>query len=302
MERVIDLTQRFELRQKALAGISKAVARDVVLYGDADTALLARGASRHVKAGDALDTGDFGATPAPTSAALAAMINAVDLLGQFTGATRLPLMSPARLQTGAIAAETTAEAAASPILVLTFNAATAPVAVRGTIVVTNDALRAIDAVTQNAILDILVNACVAASNRRLLAILTAGSPTSPATPAGLFAALDQAARPFLICGLGDLLDLDAGAVRDLQAAGITILTAPEASGTMIALDATGLVIGDSGAEVRTARSATIDLDLDGGSPRTTTPVNLFQADMSALTGLRYIRVASRPGSVAWATV
>ena len=302
MEFLRDDTRRLELRQKALARVSLAIARDTYLVGDADETLVRRGAARFVKAGDVLTSDDFGATPAPASAALVAMINAEELAGRLVGAVRLPLTAPARLQVGTIAAAETAEGAVAPINVLTFNGATKPVKVEATIVVSDEALRAVDATTQNGILDLLVASSAAASDRALVGVLTAGSSTGTATPAALFGALDKPAKPYLITALGDLLALPAGTVRDLQAAGVGISTSPAAAGTMIAIDAAGLVISDSGAEVRTARHATVSIDLTGGSPANPVPVSLWQSNLTAVGALRSVRFTVRAGAVAYANV
>ena len=302
MDRLRDFTQELELRHKALAGISLRLARDPLLYNNADEALVQRGASRYVKGGDVVTTGDFGATPAPTSAALAALVNAEDLLGRLLGAIRLPLTMPGRLQVGAMGAAETAEGAAAPIAALTFGAAGKPVKIEGLVVLANEVLRAVDAATQEAVLQMLVASCALASDREAVSVFTAGTPTSTATVAAIFAALDKPAKPYLLTSLGDLLDLPAGTVRDLQAAGVSVLTSPAAAGTLIALDASGVLISDSGVEVRTARHATLNLDLTGGSPANPVPVSLFQSDLTALGGLRYLRVSVREGAAAFATV
>lgn len=302
MNYLSDDTRRLEVRQKALARVSVAVARDTTLVSDADEALLQRGASRFVKSGDVLTVDDFGATPAPASAALAAMVNAEDVAGRLVGAIRVPLTMPGRLQAGTITTGEVGEGAVAPISVLTFTGAAKPAKVEAIVVVTNEALRAVDTTTQNAILDILVAAAVAASDRALVDILTAGTSTGTATPSALFEALDKPAKPYLIAGLGDLLALPAGTIRDLQAIGIGILTSPAAAGMLIAVDAAGVLIADSGVEVRTARHATVSIDLTGGSPANPVPVSLWQNDLTALGALRYVRVSVRSGSVAFASV
>ncbi len=302
MEYLRDDTRRLEVRQKALALLSWAVAKDSTLSGDADEVLVQRGAARYIKSGDVLTAGDFGATPAPTSAALAALVNAEDLAGRLVGAIRMPLTMPGRLQIGTIGASEVAEGAVAPVSVLTFGAATTPAKVEAMIVVSNEALRAVDTTTQNAILNILLAAAVAASDRKLVALLTAGTSTGTATPAALLAALDQAAKPYLITSLGDLLALPAGTVRDLQAAGVSILTSPAAAGILIACDASGIVIADSGVEVRTARHATVSIDLTGGSPANPVLVSLWQSNLTALGALRYVRVSARANAVAYASV
>jgi hypothetical protein len=302
MEYLRDDTRRLEVRQKSLALLSLAVVHNTTLVGDADETLRQRGAARYVKSGDMLAADDFGATPAPASAALAAMINAEDLAGRLAGAIRLPLAMPGRLQVGTTTAAEVAEGAVAPISVLTFNAATKPVKVEATIVVSNEALRAVDATTQNGILDLLVAACAAASDRAFVAALTAGTSTGTATPAALFAAIGNPQKPYLIAGLGDLLDLPAGSIRDLQAIGIGILSSPAAAGMLIAVDAAGVLISDGGVEVRTAKHATVMLDLTGGSPANPVPVSLWQSDLTAMGALRYVRISVRPGAVAFANV
>jgi hypothetical protein len=304
MEFLRDSTQQLELRQKALAGISLAVARDTSLANDVDGELVRRGASRYVKAGDVATTGDLGATPPPASAALAAMINAEDLLGRLVGAIRLPLMMPGRLQVGSLAAAETAEGAATPVAVLTFGAATKPVEVRGTVVLSNETLLAVDTRTQDSILAMLVAACALASDTHVVGVLTAGSPASSADVGVLLAGISggRPSKPCLIGGFDSLLGLAPGVLRDLGALGIPVLPCSAAGGLMIAVDAAGVLIGDSGAEVRTAHHATLDLDLSGGSPANPVPVSLWQSGLTALTGLRYVRVSVRAGAVAYANV
>jgi hypothetical protein len=170
----------------------------------------------------------------------------------------------------------------------------------GTIVVSDEGLRAVDQATQQAILSVLVAEAAAESNRVLVAALTAGSGVASTTPAAVLAALIRPRKPYLVTSLADLLDLPPGTVRDLQAAGVGVLTAPEAAGLLIAVDAAGLVVSDSGAEVRVAHHATLMLDLTGGSPAAPVPVSLFQSNLTALSALRYLRISVRDGASAFA--
>ena len=93
----------------------------------------------------------------------------------------------------------------------------------------------------------------------------------------------------------------APTLADLRALGVGILATPAAAGLLIVVDASGVLVGDGGATVATARHASMTLDDgSGGTPGPT--VNLWQANLACLRAERWFQIALRPDAVAWATV
>ena len=73
--------------------------------------------------------------------------------------------------------------------------------------------------------------------------------------------------------------------------------APKAASPGIALDATGLMIGDEGAVVETARHVSMVLD----DPVSTTLVSLWQRNLVCIRAERYLQIALRADAVAFAS-
>ena len=61
------------------------------------------------------------------------------------------------------------------------------------------------------------------------------------------------------------------------------------------LDASGLLLGDSGADVRLARHADVTIDTSGGSPANPVRTSLWQSNLTAVRGLRYLRAERARG-------
>jgi hypothetical protein len=132
-----------------------------------------------------------------------------------------------------------------------------------TVAISREALRALDLAAQAALVQMLVSASARATDAALVTMLTAGAPTTPATVAGVLAALVSPSRPFLLADYETLLSLDDALVNKMATLGIGILPTAAAAGAIIALDAVGLVVQDGGIDVATARHATVTMTDDG---------------------------------------
>jgi hypothetical protein len=139
-------------------------------------------------------------------------------------------------------------------------------------------------------------------DRHLVSLLTAGPPASSAAIGDLFAAMSGGApsAPALIGSLDTLLGLAPGTMRDLEAMNVAIVPTSAAAGTLIAVDGAGLLIADGGIELATAQHASITMD-DGQAPPSTTLVNLWQQNLTAVRAERFLRIAVRSNASAWAT-
>ena len=215
---------------------------------------------------------------------------------------RFPLNGAARLQVGTVVAHQVGEAAVKPIGKIEFDLAGPGAKIAATVVLSEETARSLDPATQDGVTAVLTSALARATDVYLVSVLTAGTPTGSATVADLFAAIEAPRRPVLIGGFDTVLALAAGTVRDLQGLGVQIMTSPAAAGLLIAVDAAGVLISDGDVVVETARHADVLLDDGAGSPSGTTVVSLWQQNLAALRAERWLRVAVRSESVAWATV
>jgi hypothetical protein len=295
--RFLDDVQQLEQEHRSAAAVSWAIARDPAFSADVNETLQRRGAARYIKAADVLLTTDPTIALHPANMAFAGQVNAESIIGKLLGATEFPLTEGGRLQVGVVTAEITAEGDEAQNASLQFDLTGRPskAAVAG--IFTNEALTAVDPVTQAGIVQTLVAASAAAMNRVLVSVFTGGTSTGSATVSALFGALDRAVKPYLVCGLGDALALAPGVLRDLQVAGVGLITSPEASGYLIAVDATGVLFSDAGVVIDLARHATIPLSFNG-SPAV--PTNLWQNNLTAIRVVRYVKFAVRAGAVAFA--
>ena len=311
MKYEFDLTQDFEQKQRATARLAFAVSTDTRLSNANDPLgeFSRRGWSRYAPSAkaavDAITTQDTAVALLPLSTAFLREVGQATIDGRLDGALRLPLNAAARLQVGSVEATEVAEGETKPVVRLTFTAGNAPLQkVVGEIVVSVEALRAFDVQTQSGVRQLLVDALAAASDRVFVAALTAvGTSIGTATAGALLAAISSGApsRPYLVGGLDELLSLTPGTLRDLRDLNVGILPSPAAQGLLIAVDATGVLIGEAPPDVQTARHASMVLD-DGGSPQFTTSINLWQGNLSAIRAERFVRFTVRPEAVAYAAV
>jgi hypothetical protein len=304
-QRLGDLTRDKEQAMRASALVAWALANDSHLHDITDPArtFQQKGWGRYLaglqhKADDVVTTDETGVLP--LASAFLGLVDRESLLGQLDGAVRIPLTAAARLQVGTIEASAVAEGDEKPVALLAFDVTGAPSKVVATIVLSAEALRAIDQPTQVGIRQVLVSAAAAATDVALVAALTAGTASGSTAPGDLLAAISGGAprRPVLIGGYDSLLGMSVGTVTDLNAIGVAILPCAAASGLLIALDSAGLLISDGGVEVQTARHANLTLTL-AGSPATN--VSLWQSNLVALRAERSLRFSIRSGAVAYAS-
>lgn len=307
MNYLADIVQEKEQAARANALLSWAVAGDGRLSAERVGTMTRRGHERYLPsrtkdAVDVISTSDTNVALLPLGAAFLGLVDRESVLGRLAGATRIPLTAAARLQVAELVAATVAEGAVKPVSHLGFEAAGEPTKVAAQVVISAEALRAIDPATQDGIRQVLVSACAAATDVALVTVLTSGTSAGSASLSDLFALVSGGAprTPIVIAGLDVVLAWTPGTVRDLQALGVTILTTPAAAGVVIALDGAGLLISDGGVDVATARHAELLMD-DGGSPAGTTTLSLWQRNLACLRAERFLRLTVRSGAVAWAS-
>jgi hypothetical protein len=90
-------------------------------------------------------------------------------------------------------------------------------------------------------------------------------------------------------------------VRELRDLGIGIIASPAAADVLIAIDATGVLLGDGGVAVEVAKHANILMDSGEGEAGTTT-VSLFQRNLLSLRAERCFRFDVRQNAVAFLTL
>jgi hypothetical protein len=302
--RLSTLTHDIDQAQRASARVSWALSKNPAFAEAAIDDFRRRGHGRFVKtAVDPILSTDAGVPLQPLDAALVALIDARSAIGALVaaGAYTFPLLGAARLQLGEVVAADVAEGDPKPVTQMHFSVPGLPTKVAATIVASAEAVRSIDATTQSGLRDVLVAACARASDRALVDVLTAGPPSSSAAIGDLFSQVSGGApsAPVLMGGLDALLALDASETAALGAIGVTLVPTPAATGKVIAVDATGVLVGDGGIELATAQHANLLLD-DGTAPPSATVVNLWQQNLVAFRAERLIRLALRSGACAWA--
>jgi hypothetical protein len=306
MEYLKDSTQRLEETQRAGALVALAVARDTRLCADAGDEMRSRGFARFLRTkdvnGDLLVSTDPGVAEAPMRAAFLAQVGQQSILGRLTGAVRIPFNESARLQVGSIAASVVAEGAVKPIARMAFDVSGPPSKVICQVVVTAEMLRSVDPATQAGITAALESATAAGLDDLLVSVLTAGSVAAGAEPGILLQAISggRPSKPVLIGGYDVLLSLPGGVLRDLGALGIPVLPCAAASGFLVALDQTGLLIAGGDIIISTARYADIDVDF-GGSPADVRTLNLWTSNLAVLRAEAFVKLAIRSGASAWAS-
>jgi len=298
MNLLSDLTMLKEMTARASALVALAIARDSHLTDDAVALVHAKGFSRYVKADDILASDDDAVALIPLASAFVALVDHESVLGKLAGAHHIPLAGLGRLQVGTVTTETAAEGAEKSIAQIGFTVGGWPKKVVAQIVVSDEAARALGAAVQAGLMQVLVSACAEATDGELITTLMAGGATTATTPGDLFAAVSNGSprRPFLLGGFGALGALAPGVIRDLQALGVVVIPVAAASGSLIALDAAGLLVADDGARVSTARHATMDIDFGLRTPVTT---NLWSNNLVCLRAERYLKLALRSGAAAW---
>lgn len=293
-------------RMYVAAVISKHVARD---GGDeaVTDAFMARGGSPMLrKSPDILTSATFGG--APLSAAFVGQVDRESIVGRIVPGLRLPPLVPMRVQTLDIEASTVGEGNSKPIARPAFTVdPSTPTKHVAMVVVSDDLLRAVDAVTLDSLHGMIVSATAAAVDTALVAAWTSGTPTagSTATLATIGALLNAISggaprRPYVIGSFATLAPL-ADSIDGLGKLGVTVLTTPAAGSRLIAVDGAGLVLSDAGAEVIVGRHASVSVS-DGGSPEVFSTISLFQNNMSALRGERFLSVRGRANAFAFANI
>jgi len=298
-----DLTQQKEMAARATARLAFALSSDSFLADDVRADFTRRGFGRYLKAAtDPILSTDANVLLQPLDTAFVGLVDARSALGRLLqlGAISMPLNGAARLQLGTVDASEVAESALKPVAAkIDFALSGPPQKCAASIVASAEALRSFSPDVQSGLRDVLVAACARAVDRLLVTALTA-SPASSSTAIGdLFASLSSAASPVLIGGVDALLGLPPGTANDLQALGVTTIATPAATGTLIAVDAAGVLVADGGIELATAQHADIVLD-DGQAPPSSTVTNLWQMNLIALRAERFLRIAVRSGASAWA--
>jgi hypothetical protein len=305
MQRLSTVTNILEAEQKATARIAWAVASDSFLSDDPVQAFRGRGFGRYLPttkaAIDPISGSDTGIGLQPLDTAFVGLVDRESVIGRLEGAVRLPLTAAARLQLGSVSAVVVDELAPKPIAPLTFDVPGAPSKVTALVVASAEALRSVDAASQDGIRAVLVSAVAEGTDALLVSsIVAASAPLGTATPAALLAAISNGSprKPVLLGGLDMVLALPAGTIRDLEALGVPVLTTGAAQGVLAAIDAAGLLISDGGVEVAVARHATLELDT---APSGGTLTSLWQNNLIGLRAERLLRLTLRSGASAWSS-
>lgn len=304
MQTLSSLTSRLEQQQQANALVQWALARDSRLAADPVTDFVRRAGVRFVPlvktAVEAMRSDDPGIL-GPLVTGFLAMVERDSVDGQIPGLVRVPLTDAGRIQIATAIGSTVGETAPKPISRLDF-AFVGPVGkVAATVIMTAELMRSADPVTQEMIRRQVVSAVVAAKNAALVAALTAGAPTAASTVWGLFAQVSAGSPryPVLLAGFDAIGTLPSGTVRDLQAIGVVILSAPEAQGLLIACDGGGILLSEDPVQVATAQHASIEMD---DAPSGGGFVSLWQQNLIGLRGEQFARIGIRPDAAAWMAV
>jgi hypothetical protein len=167
-----------------------------------------------------------------------------------------------------------------------------------TVVFNTEVLRAFDQATQLDVAASLASATAAAMDAEIVNLLVSGGTLSTSSEVGsLLAQLSNGSpRTPVLLGSWDALAPLAPDLRDLRDLGLQIIVMPGASGRLIALDASGVLFGDGGAEVTVARHASVAMTDDGsGSPTN----NLWQLNQVGLRAERFFKLAFRGDAVVY---
>ncbi len=297
-----DPIQDYERTARSTAYVQLAICRDGYVTADPLERFCHAGYARyshHAKSAiDSMRSDDDGVAYSPLATAMLGQVKPEALDGQMRGITRIPLTQTARIAITNAVGSTVAETAAKPVTHLAFEFVGPASKVVALTVGTAEFFRSLDPTSQEMLRQQVVTATVAARNAAFVAALTAGAPTAASSAAALFASVSAGSPrfPTLIGGFDSLATLPSGAVRDLQALGVVILTAPEAQGLLIACDGAGILMSDDPIRIAMARHASIDLSDTPGAGSLT---SLWQSDQLALRSEQYLRIGVRPDASAW---
>ena len=329
-----DLTTRDELNLKARAALQLAVARAINPEPDALAQTFAQrmgtwgqhqvAAWRQKAAVTAMDTTGGLAAAGGYAAALVEAVDRVSVLGALkrAGAIPVPANVVGTLQTGGAAAMWTGEGAAKAVSALSFATTSLPARKltvmivmsrellfvgdsRTQDVVTRSATSAIAGATNSAVLD-----ATAASASRPAGLLNGVSATILSGSIGEQVALvvnalsaGAPARPVVFVSIQTAMRLLA-TVRDLEAIGITVVVAPEATNRIVGVDATGVLFVDGGLTIAVSDQGDVQLDSAPSEPDTaaTIRVSTFQRDLRAIRAERVLNWKARSDAVAWGTI
>jgi hypothetical protein len=302
-----DIVRNSELQNRSTALVAWAFCNDSAITDSPMKAFAARGFEHYSwapRGKSLMTTEDEAIGLQPLKMAFVAEVERLAVTGQLKGAVRVPLGAFGRIQLGVIDAVAVGEGAIKPVGRMDFDIGGGrPSKVVAQIVVTSEWTRAVDSATQDAIRQQLVSALAAKVDVDFVtAIMTGLSPVAGGGVAELLAAISGGApqRPYIIGGYDTLIPL-AGTLKDIKDLGVGILVTPAASGMLIAVDASGLLIADGGAEVETARHATMTMATNT-SPSEEITVSLWQSNLAAVRAERFTKYAVRSGAVAFANV
>jgi len=314
--RYLDPIQKTENESRAQAAIAWAVCsnRHLTDQSAADSLFRRAFGGRYdhltTKAGVTVtDSGDVLAGTLPLVSGFLGEAAERSIRGRLDGPIRMDVRTAGRVQMGTVVGQQVGEGAPKPVVKLEFSAATAaPDKFSAEIVVSREAVQPLNAQALAGITTALVNATARADDDQFVAALltAAGAPESSDDIGTLLSAITggRPSRPALISDWTGLLGA-AGSVQDLLALrelGVQVIVSPSASGSLIAVDAAGLMLSDLGAEITTALHALITLDDGtGGSPGTTV-VSLWQMNLLALRAELWTKTTIRSGAVAYASL
>jgi hypothetical protein len=308
----LDPIQLHEARQRAHAFISLPLAQREA-GGDPDVLLRAferragTAYSHLVRAATGVGTLDVWDTALrPLREAFVGLVDRASVVGALirAGALSVPLPQAGRfLISEADAAATVAEGAVKPVASLAFSVdTTGPTKVARQVVFSAEVARSADPAMQAGMEAALVSCLAAGVDAEVIGTFLAGSPGSVAgsgatmeTVGTVMDAISSGApaRPVIIGSYGDLVPL-AGGLADLQAMGVVIVPCAAAAGNLIALDASGLLVADGGAEVSIGRHPQVTMP-DGSV------CSVWAENLVALKAERWFKVSYRPDAVAFAS-
>jgi hypothetical protein len=305
-ERLTDYTQQIEQERRATAAVALTLCRDSHIsdVSDIPGEMRRRGfGSYAVKAAvDPLLSTD----PALQyrEPLLTAFIGAVDrdsrILSALQAAGAIVSPLPADSSTiliGTITAHSVNEQSSKPISEIAGDTGGIPIKAVATAVISAEAARAADPRIQDGIRRHLSSKVAAEVDVACVTQLAAVAAPAPSANVGsLLGAISdgQPERPVIFLGW-ESVGLLASELRDWQSMGVVIVPCAAASGQMIAVDARGVGIADRGAELSTARHATLAMTDDGSG---TANFNLFQKNCVGVRAERWFSISIRPDAVA----
>jgi hypothetical protein len=261
-----------------------------------------------------IESGEFGAL-APLQQGFLAQIAPTSVLAGLVmaGAMVAPLNRRTAALSSAPSSHWVAAGAVKPLSAMGFiSVDLAPRKTESTVAVSNEVARTTDARTLDSLTTELADAVALGTDTALLDAAAGDASRPPGllygvaeTPTGggnvqddlraVVDALASATRTVLVTSAGRAMTF---AHLDLAKLGIALTVTPAAAGKLIAINAVGVAVSDDGVRLSTAKQGSVVMD-DGGSPPSTTVLNLFQANATALRAERFCNWAARAGAVAW---